>query len=265
MQQRIVRAKKRLATLGVRFTPPTAADLPERSTGVLRVVYLMYAEGFARSSGNDHTRDDLTTEAITLARLLARLLPGAETAGLLALLLLTQARRPARLNGTRPVSLAQQDRSRWDHEKIAEGLRLAEYATGTPGAGPYAIQAAIAAVHAEARDVDSTDWEQIAVLYRFLEAHDAGPVVKLGRAVAIGRAYGPEHGLRMLDGLRGDRALTRYRPYHVARAITLVELGAGEGAAAAYRAALALPGNAVESDFLAEALAEITTPTATSD
>ena len=261
MQQRIVRAKKRLATLGVPFAPPTAADLPERSSGVLRVVYLLYAEGFARSTGDDHVRDEVTTEAIALARLLVRLLPGAETVGLLALLLLTQARRPARLVDGRPVPLAQQDRSRWDRESIAEGLRLAEYAAGCPDAGPYAIQAAIAAVHAEACDADSTDWEQVAVLYRFLEAHDAGPVVKLGRAVATGRAYGPEHGLRMLDGLGHDSALTRYRPYHVARAITLVELGDGEAAEAAYRDALALPGNAVETDFLAASLAEITTPT----
>lgn len=258
MQQRIVRAKKRLAALGVPFTPPSPGDLPERSVGVLRVVYLLYTEGFARSSGDDHVRDDLTTEAIRLARLLARLLPRAEAIGLLALLLLTEARRPARVDDGRPVPLAQQDRSRWDGALIDEGLRLAEYAAGSPDAGPYAVQAAIAAVHAEAADTESTDWEQIAVLYRLLEAHDQGPVVKLGRAVAVGRAYGPEYGLRMLDGLADEAALARYRPYHVARALTLVELGDGDAAALAYRDALALPGNSAEDDFLAESLLQIT-------
>ncbi|MBM7368479.1 RNA polymerase sigma factor [Gordonia hydrophobica] len=259
MQQRIVRAKKRIVTLGVPFTAPTTDDLPERSAGVLRVVYLLYAEGFARSSGAEHVRDDLTTEAIRLARLLARLLPHAETVGLLALLLLTQARRPARLDDDRPVPLGRQDRTKWDRDMIAQGLRLAEEAAGSPGAGPYVIQAAIAAVHAEAPDTDSTDWEQIAVLYRLLQTHDPGPVVKVGRAVAVGRARGPEHGLRMLDDLRDDRSLRRYRPYHVARAITLVELGDGPSAAAAYRDALALPGNDVEDEFLTESLLEITT------
>jgi len=264
MQQRIVRAKKRLSTLGVPFTPPTADDLPERSAGVLRVVYLLYAEGFARSSGAAHVRDDLTAEAVRLARLLARLLPRAETIGLLALLVLTQARRPARIDGDRPVPLADQDRRLWDAAMIAEGLRLAERAAGSPEAGPYAIQAAIAAVHAEGPDVERTDWEQIAVLYRLLEAVDAGPVVKLGRAVAEGRAFGADHGLRMLDDL-AETSLARYRPYHVARAITLVELGDAAAAAEAYRAALELRGNSAEDDYLTASLSAVTDPTPTVD
>lgn len=264
MQQRIVRAKKRLSTLCVPFTPPTADDLPKRSAEVFRVIYLLYAEGFARSSGAEHVRDDLTAEAVHLARLLARLLPGAEPVGLLALLLLTEARRPARVDGDRPVPLADQDRERWDDQMIAEGLQLAEQAAGSPDAGPYAVQAAIAAVHAEAADSASTDWAQIAVLYRLLEAYDSGPVVKLGRAVAVGRAYGADNGLRMLDAL-ADTSLARYRPFHVARAITLVELGDAQAAAEAYRAALALRGNAAEDDYLSASLSAITYPAPTAE
>ncbi|MGB6244984.1 RNA polymerase sigma factor [Gordonia sp. (in: high G+C Gram-positive bacteria)] len=258
MQQRIVRAKRRIATLGVPFTAPAPGDLPARAPGVLRVIYLLYAEGFARSAGPAHVRDDLTAEAVRLARLLHRLLPRAETVGLLALLLLTEARRPARLGAdSRPVPLSEQDRSRWDAALRAEGLHLAERAAGSPGAGPYAIQAAIAAVHAEADDADGTDWSQIAVLYRMLQAVDPGPVVELGRAVAVGRALGPSHGLRLLDDLASNTAMIRYRPFHIARALTLVELGDAAAAAHAYREALALPGNRAEDDYLAASLADV--------
>ncbi|NNG96755.1 RNA polymerase sigma factor [Gordonia araii] len=255
-QQRIVRAKKRIRTLGVPFDAPGPDDLPTRLPGVLRVVYLLYAEGYARSAGTDHIRDDLTAEAIRLARLLAALLPGAETTGLLALLILTQARRPARVDGTgSPIPLAQQDRALWDSGLVAEGTSLAERAAGSPDAGTYTIQAAIAAVHAEAPCADETDWEQIAVLYGMLESREPGPVVSLGRAVAHGRATGPAEGLRLLDALADDPALAQFRPYHVARALTLVELGDDDAAAAAYRRALELPGNEAEDDYLAAALA----------
>lgn len=259
MQQRIVRAKKRIRTLGVPFDVPPRSELPERLAGVRKVVYLMYAEGFARSAGAGHVRDDLTAEAIRLARVLRGLAPGfasAETTGLLALLLLTEARRPARVGAVdgRPVPLAEQDRGLWDRELIAEGLALAEAAAGSSGAGAYAIQAAIAAVHAEAVSFAETDWEQIAVLYGLLEAHEPGPVVRLGRAVALGRARGPAVGLRLLDALAVDPVLARFRPFHVARAVTLEELEEFEGAAAAYRRALELPGNEAEDDFLAASL-----------
>ncbi|OUC78108.1 RNA polymerase sigma factor [Gordonia lacunae] len=255
-QQRIVRAKKRIGALGVPFTPPRDDDLPTRLGGVLRVVYLMFSEGFARSTGDAHVRDDLTDESVTLARTLRTLLPRAETTGLLALLLLTQARRPARLDAAgRPVPLADQERALWDQTLLTEGVALAESAAAQPDAGPYTIQAAIAAVHAEARTADETDWAQIAVLYRLLEDHDPGPVVRVGRAVAVGRAYGAERGIAMLDRLQSDRQLDRFRPFHIARALTLAELGDHGGAADAYRRALDLPGNVAEDDYLADALA----------
>ncbi len=254
--QRIVRAKKRIRSLGVSFEPPRARDLDERKSGVLRVLYLLYSEGFARSAGPQHIRDDLTAEAIRLTRIVRRLMPCAETTGLLSLLLLTESRRPARVDADgRPVPLAHQDRTQWDHDLAAEGMRLAEAAAAAPDAASYTIQAAIAAVHAEATAPESTDWAQIAVLYRMLEAHEGSPVVRVGRAVAVGRAFGPAHGLRLLDALTDTPALARYRPYHVARAITLAELGDDEAAADAYRKALALPGNDAEDDFLAATLA----------
>ncbi|WP_238419020.1 RNA polymerase sigma factor [Gordonia sp. 'Campus'] len=255
-QQRIVRAKKRIGVLGVPFAPPRPDDLTDRLGGVLRVVYLLYSEGFARSTGDSHTRDDITADAIALARTLRSLLPRAETTGLLALLLLTQSRRPARTDGQgRPIPLAEQDRSLWDAQLAAEGVGLAEVAAAQRDAGPYAIQAAIAAVHAESPTADDTDWAQITVLYRLLEAHDPGPVVRVGRAVAAGRAFGPARGLAMLDRLASDKALDRFRPFHIARALTLAELGDDAAAAAAYRRAIDLPGNDAERDYLADALA----------
>lgn len=257
MQQRIVRAKRRIRTLGVPFDAPRSGDLPQRLASVQRVVYLLYAEGFARSTGTAHVREDLTAEAVRLARVLRALMPeSAEVTGMLGLLLLTEARRPARTDAEgRPIPLADQDRSLWDRELIGEGIALAETAAGTRGAGPYAMQAAIAAVHAEADSFETTDWAQIAVLYRLLEAREPGPVVSLGRAVALGRALGPVEGIRRLDALAADAVLARFRPFHIARAVTLEELGDGAGAILAYRRALELPGNGAESDFLAAALA----------
>ncbi|MDV7098905.1 DUF6596 domain-containing protein [Gordonia amicalis] len=255
-QQRLVRAKNRIRTLGVPFHPPRPDDLPERLGGVLRVVYLTYSEGYARSTGSEHIRDDITVEAISLARTLHGLLPRAETSGLLALLLLTESRRPARVEPSgRPIPLSDQDRTRWDARLIEEGTMLAESAAAQRGAGAYTVQAAIAAVHAEAATSDATDWAQIAVLYRMLETHDPGPVVRVGRAVAVGRAFGPTRGLAMLDRLASNPALDRYRPFHVARALTLEELDDHDGAADAYRRALDLPGNEAEDDYLASALA----------
>lgn len=259
-QQRIVRAKKRIGALGVPFAPPREGDLPRRLGGVLRVIYLLFSEGFARSTGDAHIRDDLTGEAVALARTLRALLPNAETTGLLALLLLTQSRRPARLDSDgRPVPLNDQDRRLWDRALVAEGVALAEHAAAQADAGLYTIQAAIAAVHAEAATADETDWTQIAVLYRLLEVHDPGPVVRVGRAVAVGRAYGPASGIAMLDRLQPDTQLDRFRPFHIARALTLSELGDDRGAATAYRRALELPGNGAEDDYLADALSGLFT------
>lgn len=259
MQQRIVRAKKRIRSIGIRFAVPRREDLAERTAGVQRVISLMYAEGFARSSGDVHIRDDLTAEAIRLARVLRELTPGsAESTGLVALLLLTEARRPARADAEgRPVPLAQQDRSLWRADLIAEGAALAERAAAAPGSGSYAIQAAIAAVHAEAQTFADTDWRQIAVLYRMLTAYEPGPLVRLGEAVARGRAAGPEQGIRLLDALATDPALDRLRAFHVARGVTLDELGDDRAAAAAYRRALELPGNDAEGAYLEELLAAV--------
>ncbi|AZZ81839.1 MULTISPECIES: RNA polymerase sigma factor [Gordonia] len=258
-QQRLVRAKKRIKALGVPFHPPRADDLPDRLGGVLRVVYLVYSEGYARSTGSSHIRDDITAEAIALARTLYVLLPCAETAGLLALLLLTESRRPARVDPDgRPIPLSDQDRTLWVTAMVREGTALAESAAAQRDAGAYTIQAAIAAVHAEARTADDTDWAQIAVLYRLLEAHDPGPVVRIGRAVSVGRAFGPSRGIEMLNRLASNPSLDRYRPFHVARALTLAELDDHDGAAAAYRRALELPGNEAEDDYLASILAGLT-------
>ncbi|KAB1643932.1 RNA polymerase sigma factor [Gulosibacter chungangensis] len=257
MQQRIARAKKRIRTLGIPFETPKLAELPARLGGVLRVLYLLYAEGFARSAGDRHVRDDLTAEAVRLVRILHSLAPdAAEVTGLLALCLLTEARRPAREDASgQPVPLVEQDRGRWDRELITEGLRLAERAAGSPEASGFAIQAAIAAVHAEGQSFESTDWAQIAVLYRLLKEREPGPIVSLGRAVALGRYLGLEEGLRRLDALAGDPVLARLRAFHVARGITLDELGRREQAAEAYQFALECPGNEAEDALIASTLA----------
>lgn len=256
MQQRIVRAKRRIRSLGISFEIPARAESWQRLAAVQRVVYMLYAEGFARSAGRAHTSDDMTTEAIRLARMLRDLLPGsAEVTGMLALLLLTQGRRPARTDDAgRPVPLAEQDRRRWDRGLIEEGLDLAQRAASSAGAASYAVQAAIAAVHAEAADVESTDWPQIAVLYRMLDSYEPSPVVRLGRAVALGRAQGPRVGLEQMEGLAEEEMLQRYRPFHIARAMTLEELGEQEAAASSYRRALQLPGNTAEDAYLTELL-----------
>ena len=256
-QQRIARAKKRISTTGIRFDTPRKDDLPDRLAVVLRTISLLYSEGYARSSGDRHIRDDLTTEAVRLARLVRTLLPTAESTGLLALLVLTEARREARTDEQgRPVPLLDQDRGRWDRTLLDEGLSLAERAAASEGAGAYAIQAAITAVHSEARRTEDTDWAQIAVLYRMLNACQPGPTARLGAAVAEGRERGFEHGLERLDALADDPALTGYRPYHVARALTLAELGRADDAAAAYRRALELPGNDAEDALLQAGLSD---------
>ncbi|OLT55900.1 RNA polymerase subunit sigma-24 [Corynebacterium sp. CNJ-954] len=260
LQQRIVRAKKRIRALGISFAVPDGDVLAERLDSVLKVIYLIYTDGFARSTGQDHVQDDLTAEALRLARLVQRLEPdSAEATGLLALLLLTEARRPARLTfDGLPVPLEHQDRTRWDGPLKAEGLILAERAAGMPGARTYAIQAAIAAVHAEALTFADTDWRQIAVLYRLLGKYESGPAVQLATVVAVGRTEGPRRGSELLGELAGERAFDDYRPFHVARAVTYRELGDHRSAAAAYRRALELPGNDAEDLVLADMLSEVT-------
>lgn len=259
MQQRIVRAKKRITTMGISFEPPLPADLPARTPLVLRVIAVLFTEGYTASTGDDHLRVDLSTEAIRLARLLARMLPhDTEVRGLLALLLLTEARRGARTttDGT-PVPLDHQDRTRWDAGLVHEGLVLAERAAGSTGAGSWTIQAAIAAVHAEAPCTSETDWRQIVVLYDLLARVDPGPLVSLGRAVALGRATSREQGLAALDALDGIPSLDRLRAFHAARAITLRDLGRHAEARNAFARARELPGNAAESRFLDGEIADL--------
>jgi RNA polymerase sigma-70 factor (ECF subfamily) len=222
--------------------------LAERLAGVLRVVYLVYTEGHVATRGEEPVRAELCDEAIRLARLLARLMPDeAETLGLLALLLLTDARRAARVNPDGSFAgLDEQDRTRWDAERIAEGARVLERAFALRHPGPYVIQAAIAALHAQAPAWEETDWPQIAALYAELERHDPSPVVTINRAVAVGFAAGAQAGLAILDALESDARLERYQPLHAARAGLRRRAGDERGAAAAYAEALALTSNPAE-------------------
>lgn len=257
--QRIVRAKRKIRSAGIPFRVPGPDELPERLPSVLRVVYLVFTEGYAASSGDDLLRPDLADEAVRLARLLHRLLPRErEVSGLLALLLLTDARRAARTDPSgAQVLLEDQDRTRWDADLITEGQRLVEAALTGPGAGPYGIQAAIAALHDEAPDFAATDWPQIVALYDVLLRGEPSPLVALNRAVAVGMRDGPEAGLALLDALAGAPELRGYHLYPAARADLLRRLGRGAEAADAYRAAIALTRNGPERATFARRLAEL--------
>jgi RNA polymerase sigma factor (sigma-70 family) len=239
MAQRISRAKQTIKAAGARFAPPPPEERADRLRVVLRVLYLIFNEGYAASSGPDLQRAELTTEAIRLARELHRLLPDdGEVAGLLALMLLTDARRPARtLPDGSLVPLASQDRSRWDADAIAEGVALVTDTLARAPVGPYQLQAAIAAVHDEAARAADTDWPQILVLYELLERLDPSPVVTLNHAVALAMVRGPRAGLDLLATLDGDARLAGHHRLDAVRA-HLLEL-AGDPAAARehYRAA----------------------------
>jgi len=248
MAQRLTRAKRKIAAAGVPYRVPSADLLPERLAGVLAVVYVVFTEGHTASEGPDLSRPDLCAEALRLGRLLAALMPGdPEVEGLLALMLLTDARRPARLgtHGT-VVPLAEQDRRRWDAARIAEGTALVERALRRRRPGPYAVQAAIAALHAAAPSFDATDWPQIAALYGELMRRAPSPVVAVNRAVAVGFAHGPHAGLALLASVAGERALRAYAPLHAARAELLRRAGDIAGADAAYAQAIALTANAAQ-------------------
>ncbi|MBE8523501.1 RNA polymerase sigma factor, partial [Amycolatopsis sp. H6(2020)] len=248
MGKRIVRAKNRIRTLRIPFRVPDAAELPGRLPGVLQVVYSIFTEGYAASSGPDLQRLDLAEEAIRLARILRRLLPGErEVAGLLALMLLIHARRDARTGPEGDlVLLDDQDRARWDRSMISEGAALVVVAlTGGPP-GWYGVQAAIAALHDEAADVASTDWPQIVALYDVLSGLAPSPVVELNRAVAVAMRDGPAAGLVLLEGLAGEPRLRGYSPFPAARGDLLSRLGRFGEAAVAYREALELAGTEPE-------------------
>jgi RNA polymerase sigma-70 factor, ECF subfamily len=252
MAKRIVRAKNKIRQARIPFRVPGADELPERLPGVLQVIYSIFTEGYAASSGPDLQRLDLAEEAIRLARILRRLLPGErEIAGLLGLMLLIHARRAARIDADGAlVLLDDQDRGRWDRAMIEEGRDLVVVAlTGGPP-GLYGVQAAIAALHDEAADVATTDWPQIVALYDVLLALAPSPVVALNRAVAVAMRDGPEAGLALLDGLAGEPRLRGYHPYATARAGLLERLGRRREAAAAYREALASAGTEPEQAHL---------------
>ncbi len=259
MQQRVVRAKRKIRDARIPFRVPQGEALGRRLPAVLHVVYLIFTEGYAASSGPELVRIDLTEEAIRLARILRRLLPGEnEVTGLLALVMLTDARRGARVDAAGElVSLEDQDRTLWDGERIAEGRDLVVRALGTGAPGPYAVQAAIAALHGEAGDVDTTDWVQIVALYDVLADMTASPVVQLNRAVAVAMRDGPDAGLVALDAVDAD-ALRGYHLMPAARADMLRRSGRLEEAASAYEAALALVGNDRERRYLRRQLAQVT-------
>ena len=259
LAQRLVRAKRKIHDAGIPYRVPPRDLLPERLDGVLKVLYLVYNEGYAASSGDALVRRELSAEAIRLARTVVSLLPGEpEATGLLALMLLHDARRDARVGPDGDlVLLEDQDRSRWDQAAIAEGTALIGAVLPTGRVGPYQLQAAIAALHDEVPDASATDWPQIAALYRALVDLDPSPVVRLNHAVAVAFADSPAVGLAMMDGLAEEGALASYPYLHAARAELLRRLGRGSEAASAYRHALELTSNRPERSFLASRLREV--------
>ena len=261
MAQRLVRAKHKIRAAGIPYRVPPPEVLPERTDAVMTAVYLVFTEGYAATAGDTLIRRDLCAEAIRLARLLDALLPDrAEPLALLALLLLHDSRRAARLTCDGDlVVLEDQDRTQWDHAQIAEGLALVERALRRAPPGPYALQAAIAALHARAPRAADTDWRQIAALYALLLQRLPSPVVALNHAVAVAMSEGPEAGLRLLDALAASGELSTYHLLPAARADLLRRRGRNVGAAAAYREALALATNAAERRFLERRVAEVVT------
>jgi RNA polymerase sigma-70 factor, ECF subfamily len=259
LAQRLVRAKRKIRQAGIAFRVPSPADLPVRLSAVLRVAYLVFTEGHLASSGDALVRGELCDQAIRLARALAGLLPGEpEVLGLLALMLLTDARRGARTGPDGSlVVLAEQDRSRWDQALIAEGEAVLERALRIGPPGPYQLHAAIAACHSVAASADDTDWREIALLYGELIRYEPSPVVAANRAVAVAMSEGPAAGLVILDAVGTDPRLTRWPQLHVARAELLRRLGRMDEAAQAYQAALELEPAAAEREHLVRRLREL--------
>jgi len=258
LAQRIVRAKAKIRDARIPYQVPDAGELAARLTNVLRVIYLVFNEGYSASSGEDLVKPDLSIEAIRLARLLSNLLPEPEVQGLLALLLLQDSRRPARISSTGDlIPLEEQDRDVWNRAFIAEGCDLVQQALRTRRFGAYTLQAAIAAVHCEARTSRETDWGEIVGLYDALLQFEPSPVIQLNRAAAVAMRDGPESGLALIEPLLGQGALDKYHLAHAAKADLLRRLGRLQEAAFSYEAALGLVRQEPEQRFLKRRLAEI--------
>jgi RNA polymerase sigma-70 factor, ECF subfamily len=258
LAQRIVRAKAKIRDAGIPYEVPSLPDLPARLDSVLHVIYLVFNEGYLASSGASLTREDLSAEAIRLGRLLVELLPEPEAVGLLALMLLHEARRPARASPAGElILLEEQDRSLWNREQIKEGVSLVERALSSRGVGPYTLQAAIAAVHAEARDATSTDWGQIVGLYNVLLQADPSPVIALNRAAAVAMRDGPGEGLKLIDAIIARGELDDYYLAHAARGDLYKRLGRVNDAVAAYRRTLKLVTQEPERRFVIRRLREL--------
>jgi RNA polymerase sigma-70 factor (ECF subfamily) len=258
LAQRIVRAKAKIRDARIPYQVPTQAELSDRLDAVLRVIYLVFNEGYAASSGVSLTRHDLSGEAIRLGRLLVELLPEPEAVGLLALMLLQESRRAARTSPTGDlVLLEDQDRSLWNRDQIVEGLALVERALTSRRFGPYTVQAALAAVHAQAPTTAATDWAQIVALYDLLARAEPSPVVELNRAVAVAMRDGPLAGLALIDAILGRGDLGQYHLAHAARADLCRRLGRTAEARASYERALALTQQEPERRFLDRRLANL--------
>lgn len=258
MAQRLVRAKRKISTAGIPYTVPGTNDMPERIDAVLTAIYLIFSEGYAATRGEPMIRTDLCTEAIRLGRLLRELTAPrspAEATGLLALMLLHDSRREARVDESGDlVLLEEQDRGRWNHPQIAEAMPLVEESF-SGGPGPFAVQAAIAGLHCIAARVEDVDWPQIVRLYSLLERLQPSPIVSLNRAVAVAMVDGPQKGLSLIDTLEGD--LSQYHLLYAARADLLRRMGAMEDAAKSYSQALELASNSSERRFLERRLREM--------
>ncbi|GAA0625680.1 RNA polymerase sigma factor [Halomonas beimenensis] len=258
LAQRIVRAKRRIRDAGIPYEVPDDAELPARLPGVLAVIYLIFNEGYSRSDGEAVVDVRLADEAIRLAQALARLLPRGEAFGLLALMLLHDARRAARQDAAGElIPLEEQDRRLWDRAQVEAGLAWLERALARTPTGPYTLQASIAAVHAQAERAEATDWQRIVRLYEALYRRQPSPVIALNRAVAVAMRDSPEAGLALLEGLAGHRQIVHYRLYHAARADLHRRAGHREAARQAYERALALTAQGPERRFLARRLAAL--------